>query len=77
MHLRNPFKLRRLEPKVILLCLRWYLHHSLSYRVPDELTPRNWKRLLSDNPLLRMYRPQLSIASQPNRVRLFALFPCV
>jgi transposase, IS6 family len=28
----NPFKWRRFEATIILLCVRWYLRYSLSYR---------------------------------------------
>src|SRR5947199_3293449 len=31
------FKYRHFEPEVILLCLRWYLRYSLSYRDLEEM----------------------------------------
>ena len=31
------FKYRHFEPQIILLCLRWYLRYSLSYRDLEEL----------------------------------------
>ncbi len=33
----NPFKWRHFEGAIILLCVRWYLHYSLSYRDREEM----------------------------------------
>ena len=33
----NPFKWRHDEDEIILLCVRWYLRFSLSYRDLEEL----------------------------------------
>src|SRR5436305_7535848 len=33
----NPFKWRHYEPEIILLCVRWYLRYSLSYRDLEEM----------------------------------------
>ncbi len=33
----NPFKGRHCEGQVILLCVRWYLRYSLSYRDLEEM----------------------------------------
>jgi len=33
----KPFKYRHFEPEIILLCLRWYLRYSLSYRDLEEV----------------------------------------
>lgn len=33
----NPFKWRHFEAKIILLCVRWYLRYSLSYRDLEEM----------------------------------------
>jgi transposase-like protein len=33
----NPFKWRQYEPEIILLCVRWYLSYSLSYRDLEEI----------------------------------------
>jgi hypothetical protein len=33
----NPFKWRRYESEIILLCVRWYLRYSLSYRDLEEM----------------------------------------
>ena len=33
----NPFKWRHFESEIILLCVRWYLRYSLSYRDLEEM----------------------------------------
>jgi transposase, IS6 family len=33
----NPFKWRHFQVEIILLCLRWYLRYSLSYRDLEEM----------------------------------------
>ncbi len=33
----NPFKWHHFEAEIILLCVRWYLHYSLSYRDLEEM----------------------------------------
>ena len=33
----NPFKWRHYEAEIILLCVRWYLRSSLSYRDLEEI----------------------------------------
>jgi IS6 family transposase len=33
----NPFKWRHFETEIILLCVRWYLRFSLSYRDLEEM----------------------------------------
>lgn len=33
----NPFKWRHFEGAIILLCVRWYLRYSLSYRDLEEM----------------------------------------
>ncbi len=37
MNQQNLFKWRRFEAEIILLCVRWYLRYSLSYRDLEEL----------------------------------------
>jgi len=37
MNQQNPFKWRHFEAEIILLCVRWYLRYSLSYRDLEEL----------------------------------------
>jgi transposase-like protein len=34
---KSPFKWRHFEPSIILLCVRWYCRHSLSYRDLEEV----------------------------------------
>ncbi len=34
---QNPFKWRHFESEIILLCVRWYLRYSLSYRDLEEI----------------------------------------
>ena len=34
---QNPFKWRHFEAEIILLCVRWYLRYSLSYRDLEEM----------------------------------------
>ncbi len=36
-HNSSPFKWRHFEPGIILLCVRWYLRYSLSYRDLEEI----------------------------------------
>lgn len=36
-HQPKLFKYRHFEPNIILLCLRWYLRYSLSYRDLEEM----------------------------------------
>jgi IS6 family transposase len=33
----TPFKWRHFQAKIILLCVRWYLRYSLSYRDLEEM----------------------------------------
>jgi transposase, IS6 family len=37
MNQQNPFKWRHFEAELILLCVRWYLRYSLSYRDLEEM----------------------------------------
>ncbi len=34
---QNPFKWRHFQADLILLCVRWYLRYSLSYRDLEEM----------------------------------------
>src|SRR6266581_7957243 len=34
---QNPFKWRHFEAEIILLCVRWYVRYSLSYRDLEEM----------------------------------------
>ncbi len=37
MNPKQPFKWRHYQPKIILLCVRWYLRYPLSYRYLEEM----------------------------------------
>src|ERR1051326_2103314 len=37
MNQQNPFKWRHFEAEIILLCMRWYVRYSLSYRDLEEM----------------------------------------
>ncbi len=37
MNQQSPFKWRHFESEIILLCVRWYLRYSLSYRELEEM----------------------------------------
>src|SRR5437016_12560196 len=37
MNQQSPFKWRHFEAEIILLCVRWYLRYSLSYRDLEEM----------------------------------------
>jgi transposase, IS6 family len=37
MHTSAPFKWRRFQAEIILLCVRWYLRYPLSYRNLEEM----------------------------------------
>ena len=37
MNQQNPFKWRHFEAEIILLCMRWYLRYTLSYRDLEEM----------------------------------------
>ena len=34
---QDPFKWRHFEAEIILLCVRWYVRYSLSYRDLEEM----------------------------------------
>ncbi len=36
-HSHNPFKGRHFQSDILLLCIRWYLRYSLSYRDLEEI----------------------------------------
>ena len=37
MDISTPFKWRHFEVEIILLCIRWYVRYSLSYRDLEEM----------------------------------------
>ena len=52
----NPFKWRRYEGEIMLLCVRWYLSYSLSYRDLEEMM-RERAYWLTTRPFSDGYRP--------------------
>jgi transposase, IS6 family len=63
----NPFKWRHYQAEIILVCLRWYLRYSLSYRDLEELmTERGLK--LDHSTIARWvlaYAPELEKRVKP------------
>src|SRR5688500_3637536 len=63
------FKWRHFEPEIILLCLRWYLRYSLSYRDLEEMM--NERGLSVDHTTIyrwvQAYAPELEKRRRPHR----------
>lgn len=61
MPLDNPLTWRQFEPKLILLCVRWYLRYALSYRDLEEIMRE--RRLSVDHTTIfrwvQRYAPEL------------------
>jgi IS6 family transposase len=68
MNLQNPFKWRHFEAEIILLCVRWYLRYSLSYRDLEELMRE--RGLQVDHTTIyrwvQHYAPELEKRSRPH-----------
>jgi IS6 family transposase len=65
---QNPFKWRHFEADIILLCVRWYLRYSLSYRDLEEIM---WERGLQvDHTTIyrwvQQYAPELEKRCRPH-----------
>ncbi len=64
----NPFKWRHFEAEIILLCVRWYLRYSLSYRDLEELMRE--RGLEVDHTTIyrwvQHYAPELEKRSRPH-----------
>ena len=43
----NPFKWHHYEAEIIVLCVRWYLRYSLSYRDLEEMMREGVYRLIT------------------------------
>src|SRR5947209_9211341 len=60
------FKYRHFEPEIILLCVRWYLRYSLSYRDLEEMMAE--RGLLVDHSTIyrwvQKYAPELEKRSR-------------
>src|SRR6266496_3730285 len=68
MNQQNPFKWRHFEAEIILLCVRWYLRYSLSYRDLEEMMRE--RGLSVDHTTIsrwvQHYAPELEKRSQPH-----------
>ncbi len=64
----NPFKWRHFETEIILLCVRWYLRYSLSYRDLEEMMRE--RGLLVDHSTIyrwvQRYAPELDQRCRPH-----------
>ncbi len=64
----NPFKWRHFEAEIILLCVRWYLRYSLSYRDLQEMMAE--RGLSVDHTTIyrwvQRYAPQLDQRCRPH-----------
>jgi IS6 family transposase len=65
--MENPFKWRHFQPEIILLCTRWYLRYSLSYRDIEEMMTE--RGLSVDHTTIfrwvQDYAPELDKRSRP------------
>ncbi len=68
MNPQNPFKWRQFEAEIILLCVRWYLRYSLSYRDLEEMMRE--RGLQVDHTTIyrwvQRYAPELEKRSRPH-----------
>jgi transposase-like protein len=65
---QKPFKWRHFQPEIILLCVRWYLRYSLSYRDLEEMMLE--RGLLVDHTTIyrwvQRYAPELEKRCRPH-----------
>ncbi|GAC1592498.1 MAG: hypothetical protein NVS4B1_37400 [Ktedonobacteraceae bacterium] len=65
---QNPFKWRHDEADIIVLCVRWYLRYSFSYRDLEEIMPG--RGLPVDHTTIsrwvQHYTPELDKRSRPH-----------
>ena len=65
--MENPIKWRHFQPEIILLCVRWYLRYSLSYRDVEEMMTE--RGLSLDHTTIyrwvQRYAPELDKRSRP------------
>src|SRR6266700_1070584 len=65
---QNPFKWRHFEAEIILLCVRWYVRYSLSYRDLEEMMRE--RGLQVDHTTIyrwvQHYAPELEKRSRPH-----------
>jgi transposase, IS6 family len=66
--IQNPFKWRHFQADIILLCVRWYLRYSLSYRDLEEIMLE--RGLQVDHPTIyrwvQHYAPELEKRCRPH-----------
>src|SRR5213082_2344966 len=66
-----PFKWRHFEAEIILLCVRWYLRYSLSYRDLEEMMLE--RGLQVDHTTIyrwvQCYAPELEKRCSPQRIQ--------
>ena len=63
---QNPFKWRHFESEIILLCVRWYLRYSLSYRDLEEMMAERGLRGCTKRPEKPFCIAELLSASEAN-----------
>src|SRR5258708_3010082 len=65
---QNPFKWRHFQANIILLCVRWYLRYSLSYRDLEEMMAE--RGLSIDHTTIyrwvQLYAPELEKRCRPH-----------
>jgi transposase-like protein len=65
--MENPFKWRHFQPAIILLCVRWYLRYSLSYRDLEEMMAERGLSVVHTTIYrwVQRYAPELDKRSRP------------
>src|SRR2546425_1352258 len=65
---QHPFKWRHFEAEIILLCVRWYLRYSLSYRDLEEMMRERGLHVdhTTIYALVQRYAPALDKRSRPH-----------
>ena len=68
MNQQNPFKWRHFEAEIILLCVRWYLRYSLSYRdlAGDDAGTGTAGGSYHDYRWVQRYAPELDKRCRPH-----------
>jgi IS6 family transposase len=65
---QHPFKWRHFQPEIILLCVRWYLRYSLSYRDLEEIMLERGLRVdhTTISRWVQHYAPELQRRCRPH-----------
>ncbi|GHO89969.1 hypothetical protein KSF_000170 [Reticulibacter mediterranei] len=69
MNQQHPFKWRHFQSDIILLCVRWYLRYSLSYRDLEEIMLERGLPVVDHTTIYRWvqcYAPQLDQRCRPH-----------